>query len=189
VRLFIAIEIDTSVRQRAAAIAESARRALDRALDVSWIRPENLHITLLFLGETPAPRAQALRDVVARPFATTSFDMRISGFGAFPSSGLPRVLWLGVEQGAAAIAQVHAELALRLRPLGIEPERRPFSAHLTLGRVKAVRAGVRPRDVRDAWRALEADAGNCRVEAVTLFRSTLSPKGAVYDPLLRVPLQ
>jgi RNA 2',3'-cyclic 3'-phosphodiesterase len=189
VRLFAAVEIDETVRQRAAEIIDSARPLLDSAVAVRWVPHENLHLTLWFFGETAEQRAGRLMEVIDRPFAIDPFDLHIAGCGAFPPSGLPRVLWMGIVDGHASVAALHHELARRVRPLGIEPERRPFSAHLTLGRIKEVRGALRAREIRRLWSDRDGDAGVCRVGSVTLFRSRLSPKGSVYEPLLRVPLR
>jgi RNA 2',3'-cyclic 3'-phosphodiesterase len=189
VRLFVGIEIDNTVRARAAAIARSAQAVLDPVLAIRWVAAENLHLTLWFLGEVSEPRATAILTAVGPPFDVSAFDLRIGGFGAFPRSGTPRVLWLGVEAGQHSLAALHAELIPRLHPLGFEPERRPFSAHLTLGRVKGPRGVAHPRELRALWRDLPADAGVCWIQAVTVFRSRLSSKGAVYEPLVRVPLR
>ena len=187
-RLFAGIEIDDTVRERAAAIAESASAAIDRALSIRWVPSQNLHITLWFFGEVPEPDAANILSVIDHPFLASSFDLHVAGLGAFPQSGIPRALWLGVKTGGDSLMRLHAELATRLRPLGLEPERRPLSPHMTLARVKGVLSGAPPREVRALWRDLPADAGSCRVNALTLFRSRLSPKGAAYEPLVRVPL-
>lgn len=187
-RLFAGIEIDDTVRERAAAIADSARAALDRSLVIRWVPPQNLHITVWFFGEVPEPAGADILNAINDPFRASSFDLHVAGLGAFPQSGIPRVLWLGVRTGGDSLTRVHAELAARVHPLGLEPERRPLSPHMTLARVKGALSGARPREVRALWRDLPADAGACRVGALTLFRSRLSPKGAVYEPLVRVPL-
>ncbi len=187
-RLFAGIEIDDIVRERAAAIADSARAALDRALSIRWIPPQNLHITLWFFGEVPERGGADILNAIDEPFLESSFDLHLAGLGAFPRSGIPRVLWLGVRTGGDSLMRLHAELAARLHPLGLEPDRRLLSPHLTLARVKGVVSGARPPEVRALWRDLPADAGSCRVNALTLFRSRLSPKGAAYEPLVRVPL-
>jgi 2'-5' RNA ligase len=188
VRLFAGIEIDDIVRARAARITESARAALDRALSIRWVPPQNLHITLWFFGEVPERGAADILNAIDDPFLASSFDLHVAGLGAFPQSGIPRALWLGVKTGGDSLTRLHAELATRLRPLGLEPEGRPLSPHMTLARVKGVLSGARPPEVRALWRDLPADAGSCRVNALTLFRSRLSPKGAAYEPLVRVPL-
>jgi 2'-5' RNA ligase len=188
VRLFLAIEICDAVRERAVEIVAAAKTSLPGTSAVRWIPRENLHITLWFIGEAPEARAAAILAAINRPFETSSFDVHFEGLGSFPRSGTPRVLWLGVKKGAESLAALHGELATRLHALGLEPEPRPFSAHLTLGRVKSTRDSAPGRELRRQWQALEADAGICRVEALTLFQSRLSPAGAAYHPLLRVPL-
>ena len=121
------------------------------------------------------------------PLAVSAFDLSIGGCGVFPPTGPPRVFWIGVRHGASHMAALYAEIAQRLAPLGYEPERRAYAAHVTLARVKDVpRADA--RQVRQAVSAFSADCGVTVVDAVTLFRSRLSPKGATYEPLLRVPL-
>jgi 2'-5' RNA ligase len=188
VRIFIGIELDEAVRESAAAIAASLREQLGPRLDARWIPAGNLHITLWFVGEVVEDRAEEILRAVGEPFTGGSFDIHITGAGAFPPSGAPRVVWLGVTSGAEGLARIHAELALRLRPLGLEPERRPYSAHLTVARIKD-RQGGDHRQLRAALRTIAADAGTSRVRAVTVFRSRLSPKGATYEALVRVPLR
>ncbi len=170
-------------------IVESARTSLESAPPIRWIPQENLHITLWFIGGVPEERAAAILAALDHPVDVPPFDLGLGGPGAFPRSGTPRVLWLGVRQGGASLAALHRELATRWRPLGIEPEPRPFSAHLTLGRVKSACNAAQGRGLGAVWQALTADAGTCRVEALTVFQSRLSPGGAAYHPLLRVPLK
>jgi 2'-5' RNA ligase len=188
-RLFVGLEIDEAVRGRAAAIADAAAQVLSDWLVVRWVPPENLHLTLWFLGEVAEIRAAAVLAALDKGFPFPSFSLGLGGLGAFPSSGIPRVVWLGVRDGTDSIANIHGEIAARFQPLGFAAERRPFSAHLTIGRVKSARAGVSSRDIRPQWSVVPAEAGECRIEAVTLFRSRLSPRGAAYEPLVRVPLQ
>lgn len=187
-RLFIGIELDEKVRASAAAIAHSLKRRLARRIDARWVPSENLHITLWFIGNVPDERADAILRAVDRPFATGSFDLHIAGLGAFPASGAPRVFWLGVRSGAESLAHLYAQLAAWLQPMGFEPERRPYSAHLTIARVREMR-GRDYAGLRTLLGGMAADAGTCRIQAVTVFRSHLSPKGATYEAVLRVPLQ
>lgn len=187
-RIFIGVELDDAVRDSAAAIANSLRRHLGPRVDARWIPASNLHITLWFIGNVADDRADEILRGLDRPFTAPVFDAHIAGLGAFPPSGAPRVFWLGVQSGAEQLSGLHAELSARLLPLGIEPERRAYSAHLTIARVR-IRRGKADGNLRASLRGVAADAGTCRVAALTVFRSHLSPKGATYEALLRVPLQ
>jgi RNA 2',3'-cyclic 3'-phosphodiesterase len=190
-RLFIGIELDEGVKAAAADAAERLRALLQRvtpSLDGRWIPASNLHITLWFIGEVDDGRASAIvQAVAASPFETRCFDLGLAGCGVFPPRGQPRVFWIGVRQGAEQMTRLYQELSERLTPLGLEPERRAYTAHLTIARVKDVGS----REARQARAAVETyaiDCGTGAVTAVTLFRSRLSPRGAAYEALVRVPL-
>ena len=189
-RLFIGVELDDHVRRAAAGVAEQLRSRFERSrteATARWVEPENLHVTLWFIGEAKDDRAVEIQRVLNRAFAAVPFDLHVKGGGAFPPSGAPRVLWLGITEGTVPTVQIYEELKDRLASIGLEAEKRPYSPHVTIARVKHVgRASV--RSVRETLSALTADCGSCRVSAVTLFRSHLSPKGSRYEPLLRVPL-
>ena len=188
-RLFVGVELDERVREAAAEIAESLRRDLGQGVDARWVPAANLHITLWFLGEVDDSRVESTMRTLDRPFAQGAFDLEVSGLGAFPPSGSPRVFWLGVTAGAVPLTRLHAELTGRLQPIGFEAERRAYSAHLTIARVKDISRGTSSRDIRGLLNARSADAGRCRIEAVTVFRSRVSSKGATYEALERVRLR
>jgi 2'-5' RNA ligase len=190
-RLFVGIELDESVKTVASEAIERLRARLKRSrvrLDARWVPPENLHITLWFIGEVNEERAAQVRAALDAPFTTREFDLVLAGCGAFPPSGSPRVFWIGVHAGAESLSALHGEVAARLLALGFEAERRPYSAHLTIARVKDASRGSSAA-VRRALSATAADLGRVHVNAVTLFRSHPSPKGSTYEPLARVPLQ
>jgi RNA 2',3'-cyclic 3'-phosphodiesterase len=188
-RLFLGLELDDRTRAAVADVAERLRQRLQRAapgLIARWIDPANLHVTLWFLGEVADDRVPHLSGTLNAPFSTRAFDLSLRGCGAFPPSGPPRVFWIGLGDGAD-ITRLHREVGERLAPVGFEPERRAFAAHLTIARVKD--AGRTPSSrIRTALAELSSDCGTLHVSLVTLFRSRLSPRGAAYEPLLRVPL-
>lgn len=186
-RVFVGVELDDRVREAAAEISESLERDLRRHVDARWVPAANLHVTLWFLGEVHESRIESTLQALSSPFAEGAFDLEISGLGAFPPSGAPRVLWLGVISGADALSRINQELTARLKPIGFEAERRPYSAHLTIARVKEIARGSY-RDIRTMLMKKPARAGTCRVEDVTVFRSRVSSKGAVYEALQRVRL-
>ena len=189
-RLFIGIELDDRVKDAAGDVAERLRQRVQRAapaLVARWVATDNLHITIWFIGEVRDDRAAAITDVLREPFKTSGFDITLGGCGAFPPSGPPRVFWIGVRDGGPSTQSLYAEVGERLAPLGFEPERRAYAAHLTIARVKDPGRGT-SRVVKDILANLPADCGTSPIQAVTLFRSRLSPRGAAYEPLLRVPL-
>ena len=179
------------MRQAAARISDRLQETLVSALAparVRWIPAANLHLTIWFLGEVPEPLAANVLETLTPPLELPSFRLALAGLGTFPPSGSPRVLWLGVDEGMDALSRAHALVGDRLRPLGFAPERRTYSAHLTLARVNTPLPQSSRRTVREVLARQRANAGACRVDALTVFRSRTAPAGAVYEPLLRVPL-
>ena len=190
-RLFVAAEPSARVRSSAAACVRHLRERLDgaRAAEgIRWVPDGNLHLTVWFLGEVSDARATAVLEAMRPPLELPAFDLHIAGFGAFPPSGPPRVLWMGVTRGLAALARAHDEVGARLQPWGFAPEGRAYSAHLTIARVKDPPHGAARAALRQAI-AHQADAGSCRISELTVFRSRTSPAGAAYERLLRVPLR
>jgi 2'-5' RNA ligase len=189
-RLFIGVELPDDVRRAAALVSDKLRRRVDAAAPkaaIRWVPSENLHITLWFLGEVRDADLQRVRDVVETPFAVPAFTLRLGGGGAFPPSGDPRAVWLGLVEGREALTAIYAELAARLGRLGFTPEKRPYSPHLTIARVKDIHRGDGV-PVRGAIAAVPDDIGSCTIRSITLFRSRTSPKGSQYEALMRVPL-
>lgn len=190
-RIFVGVELEPGVRAAAAAAADALRTELARGdlrVTARWIPQDNLHITLFFIGEVTEQRVEDVRGALAPSFAVPGFDIRLSGLGAFPSSGVPRVFWIGIRSGAEEMGALQAEVNARLASLGCVPEGRPYSAHLTVARVKDLQSRGHASRVRRILGGLEVDAGVSHVSAVTLFRSLVSSKGSTYEPLLRVPL-
>jgi len=184
VRLFVAVNLPADERRRAWEAAAPLRRA---HLPVRWVAEDALHLTLKFLDdvehERVAPIGQALGGAVrtARPFTVT-----LGGVGAFPSLGKPRVVWLGMEHHPA-LELLANDVELALMGLSFEPELRPFSPHVTLGRVE--RNARRGAFADFARLAGEVDyAGSTVVESVDLMQSTLGPHGASYTVLSRAAL-
>ena len=189
-RLFIGVDLEPPARAAAAAVSDQLRTELQRVdpdFTARWIPPANLHITLWFLGEVADDPAEAVMAALRRPLPDSSFPLVLRGCGAFPRSGPPRVLWVGVSRGADEMQGLYGGLADRLVPLGFSREQRPYAPHLTLARVKESGRGT-ARAIRQLLAGTPADCGTSAVTAVTLFRSRLSPRGAAYEPILRVPL-
>lgn len=187
-RLFVALEPPDAVRRRLAAIAVELRRGAGRAADeVRWVPPENVHLTLQFLGAVPEARLPDVEAaLLAAAAAARSLSLEVKGAGGFPNARRPRVLWAGLAGDLAALAALAADVGRRLAPLGFPPEDRPFSAHLTLGRAREGRGS--PGLAGALAHAGEAAGAPWRATELVLFESFLSPKGPRYEPLLRAPL-
>ena len=187
-RLFVGVELDATVASAATAlIGELQRRAarLAPAARITWTAEERLHITVRFIGHADDALGRAIAGALEPPLKTAQFDLALGGAGAFPKSGAPRVLWAGIASGGAALHAVEREVTARLAAVGIPPEDRPYSPHLTLARVRDA-AGLRAASLFE--QVAETPLGTTRVEAITLFESRLSPKGPTYVPLQRTPL-
>lgn len=181
-----------AVRAAAADAVTALRVRLDAAgagHGFRWVPTANLHLTVWFLGEVSEARAAAVLDVLRPPLHVAPFELHLAGFGAFPPSGAPRVLWMGVFEGVEQLARAHDEIGARLAPWGFPAEGRAYSAHLTIARVKEPPHGRARAAVREILASSLADAGTCHVDALQVFRSRTVPSGAVYEPLLRVPLR
>lgn len=175
IRAFVAVRLSAEADRALIDLIAELRAPSD---GVSWARRDNLHLTLRFLGAAVdskmiPPLADRLRDVAQR---TTPFVVDARGLGAFPDLERPRVIWAALESEALlTLARCVEEAAVAC---GFEPERRPYSAHLTLGRVRSLRGWKRARPKLEA--ASERDFGRSRIETMTLYESRLSPSGASY---------
>jgi 2'-5' RNA ligase len=175
---------------------DEVRRELGLAIDhlrpavsgVVWVAPGNLHLTLKFLGQVPEERIDAIVGAATRATAgARAFDARVCGLGAFPSATRARVVWAGVTLGAPAMIDLAGRVDRALVPLGFPPESRPFSPHVTLGRVR--QPGRNPELAAALARAAEREFGQQRVRGASLMRSELSRGGARYTELAPFALQ
>jgi len=199
-RLFLAADIDQPARTLIAAWMTDVAAAMSRdaskhspadvAGEIKWVEPVNLHITLHFFGEVPTDATERLFAALAAPLTLPAFDLHLDDAGTFPRSGPPRVLWMGIGEGQAALTRIHAALQDRLRPLGwADPaDARPFSPHLTIGRVRTPAAAV-GRAIRTALERQPAPAFfPFPVNRLTLYQSRLSPRGPEYVPQVFIDL-
>jgi 2'-5' RNA ligase len=182
-RLFAAVDIPDRVRHAVDGAVEPWRERFPRG---KWVRPENWHITVKFLGRT-WPRllgwvTEACRDAAA---SIRPFRLGLGGMGVFPGPGRARVLWVGLDDPEASLPALARTLDDRLAR-EFPPEKRAFSAHLTVARFNPP---VPAREHADDLRAVRFDVEPFRVGKLVLYRSHLSPRGARYEPLERFPLR
>src|SRR5262245_51634019 len=144
-RLFVAVDLDEAARAAVAVEQKRVAAALgDARKSVRWVKPDHLHLTLVFLGEVPEEQAVTIAAAVGRPLDASSFDVTFQGIGVFPPHGPPRAVWIGVTDGAAELIELQRTLAERVAREGLALESRPFQPHLTLGRWR----NSRPSDRR-----------------------------------------
>lgn len=184
-RLFAAIDFDANVREAIVREQAGVGRALSDPPQIRWVRPEQMHLTLVFLAAVPEEDVPALTSACSEPIAQPPFSMTFGGIGVFPPRGAPRVVWLGAIDGVAAAATVQQDVAARIEALGIATERRRFRAHVTLGRWRTV---GRTDTARVRSLASTAAVARLEVREVRLYESRLSPSGSTYTCLARAPL-
>lgn len=170
-----------------AAVASGLRQKLGGSVRARWTPVENMHLTVRFIGHVDDERVPAVVAALKPSLGTGPVEIAFGRCGVFPSHGPPRVLWIGVAAGASSLKAIHDELNDRLRPLGFEPETRPYSAHLTLARVQDVPRAAAAA-LRDAMRTTAATDARCRIDHATVFESRPSPRGSTYFPLVNIPL-
>jgi len=184
-RLFWAIEVSQEIR---GSLGQLIKDFKPTGADVRWVRPDAIHLTIKFLGQRPAEEVDQIAAAVAPAVAACpSLRLRPAGVGVFPSLNRPRVIWAGLSGDVEDLIRLAGRVDEVLAPLDFAPEKRPFSPHLTLGRVKSGRGRVRLIEalaLLGGWEGPEMDAGE-----LTLFRSQLNPAGAVYTPLVRLGLE
>jgi 2'-5' RNA ligase len=173
-RLFLGIEPTLEARKAISDVLSQASDALGSASSaLRWIAQENLHLTLQFLGEVQRDRLEALATSLRPRFALRPFVVSLDRFGAFPPSGPPRTVWLGLGSGVNEVREVHAEIGRRLAALKFEPEARPYSPHLTVARVRDEQRGWAAA-VRSTLATIPVPVIEWQVTHASLFESDLS---------------
>lgn len=187
-RLFVAVAIDGRVKRLVRAIQAELQAPLAPAVTTRWLAPDSMHLTVRFIGHVDDARAPALVEMLTRPLDVPPFEIELGAFGVFPPRGSPRVLWIGLTRGQHSLALLHDVFNHRLKTFGIDPEARPFRAHLTLGRIKDAPGGS-GRAVQKALRSIAVPPLRFRVSRATVFQSHLSPNGSRYEPMGFSPLK
>ena len=188
-RLFVAVDVGAEVQRAASQMIESLKRRSEQSAPqprVTWVKPEQLHLTVRFIGHVDPALGDKIRTALAKPLRTPAFDLTIAGTGTFPPGRQQaRVIWAGITTGLDELRLVEQEVSSRLDKLAPSTEAREYHPHLTLGRVKNP-AGLRPATLLEGHES--AVFGMVRVAAVTLFESRLSSSGPTYIALGRADL-
>lgn len=181
-RMFVAIELPASVRRQ---LIEHIDRLRDFNPEgrASWVRQDNLHLTLKFLGDTPVTRVESIAQAAQRAASKVEpFEIVVGGCGAFPPSGQPCVLWIGIEDHAGKLVELQAALEDECANVGFPREQRPFHPHLTIARIR------NPHDSRQlaaVHKEMGFDAETVRVSELALIRSELRSEGSRHTIVAR----
>jgi 2'-5' RNA ligase len=187
-RVFIAIDIDEQIRRALGDLQNELRSKVDvKKSDVKWVNPDNMHLTLKFLGEIKDQEAvyvcNITKEVAGRH---ESFELDVETVGHFGGRSA-RVLWVGTGQNCENLLQLQSDLEQQLASAGWPKEARKFSGHLTLCRVRNSKAGVKLAQMTEGYKDFKL--GTIPADSVSVYQSQLTPKGPVYTVLGNYGLQ
>jgi 2'-5' RNA ligase len=180
IRAFIAVPVGDEIRSAVETVEEELKRI---GADVKWVKPGNVHLTLKFLGNIRPDDVEPLKAALGEALSgEAGFEAAVAGLGTFPRGrGKPRVVWMGLEEGAERLKDLAARVDDACASLGFEHEARPFAGHLTIGRSR--RGGGRLPELAEAVTKLLFNPLQLKVDRVNLVRSRLSPEGPTYTVL------
>lgn len=181
IRSFISFDIDNKSVLRK--LSEAQDKLVDTGADLKLVKPQNIHITMRFLGDIHPTMVDAVHEEM-KSVSFTPFDVELRGLGVFPNMKYLRVVWAGIRKGADELGNVFDQLEPRLRKLGFKPDLKGFSPHLTIARVRT------GRNKAELSRCVEELAdyefGVLRADCLRLKKSVLTPKGPIYSTLKEV---
>jgi 2'-5' RNA ligase len=184
IRSFIAVQLNDELKT---GIGELIKLLKKTGADVKWIKPENLHITLKFLGNIEEDQtgliASRISDISLKH---TNFDITLTGTGAFPDYRRARVIWIGIRDHNHLLRVVH-DIEDAMEREGFDRERRPFSPHITIGRVRSTR-GI-DKLTAELVKYKSMDFGTQSAGSIHLIKSELKPGGAEYSTISSAPLR
>jgi len=185
-RLFIAIDISDEAREKIGAYIDCLRSHLERRA-ATWVRPENLHLTLYFVGDCDDDELRRLTQLVSQSAETQiSFNITIAGSGVFPNAKRPRVLWFGIRDDGRHLASI--KTCIENHYVSADLARKPsdFKPHLTIARIKDARAA---RKIMTKHLASNFEPVGFGVSEIVIYESTLTRDGSVYSVLSKHPLR
>ena len=179
IRSFVAIELSPDTRAHIEEIQNELRAS---TTDVRWVRSEGMHLTLKFLGGIQEEQIPEIAEILTHCSAETGrFNLKIHSLGAFPNETNPKVIWIGVEDKSGRLGTLQQSIEKGLAAIGFKEEKRAFTPHLTLGRLKSPKG--RRALGQDLEASRECDCGTFTVQEIFLYKSDLKPSGAVYTKL------
>ena len=185
IRSFLAFELPPEIKETLSHISQEMRKT---SLDVRWVKPGNIHLTMVFMGNVPVGHVEPIGEAAEKVCQLYGpFAISLKGAGVFSSRRNPRVLWTGMEGDLDRMSCFRDALQKHLKPFGIKQEKRPFRPHLTIGRFrKGAKPGTHLDDLLFKYQDLTSPV--CTLKELALFKSDLKPGGAVYSELKAWPL-
>jgi RNA 2',3'-cyclic 3'-phosphodiesterase len=184
IRCFIAINLPSEWKGR---LAELETRLKEARADVSWVKPENVHLTLKFLGGVEETRIPLVKKALQKGLqGQKPLTLSLAGLGVFPNPRYPRVVWVGMEGDTERLQKLQGIVEQAMAELGFPREARSFSPHITLGRMRSQQNAISLMDLLRRLGDYRLDS--VEAKSVELMRSQLHPEGAVYTVLERFPL-
>lgn len=186
-RLFFAVEIPEGMRHVAAKLSQEIRSKTPPEIKIGWVRPEHMHLTLVFMAKVPQEQLQAVREAGAMACKKSSpIEIKLAGLGAFPSFEKLQTLWVGLDKGAEGLAQLSENLRKELETASVAFDKKDFLPHLTLARNKGMEKPkaknfVLPNEIRE-------NLGSWTASSVTLFESKLTPYGPQHHKEIEISL-
>jgi len=181
IRAFLACSPSVEVRSQIASLQEICKRQIPAGV-VSWVKPEGIHLTLKFLGNIFPAQKEVIQSLMPKVIETIpAFYLSVEGIGAFPSLSRPKVIWTGLKGETETMLNLQMCVDKALATIGFAEEDRPFQGHLTLGRIKKTQSTKE----MEKWLSLHQSfqGGQFPVDHISLFKSNLTPTGAIYTLL------
>lgn len=182
-RLFIAVELPPDVRKKLASLQKDLQKT---GADAKWVEPENIHLTVKFLGNVEPDKAGKIGSLLEKLFGRQpAFEAALDEIGCFPSLGAPRVVWAGLTDADKLLGRIAQKTEEELAKMGFEKENRPFTAHSTLARIRSARNRTAlASEILDINKDFKKKT--FLIDNITLFESHLSPKGPAYSIIHQV---
>ena len=188
VRAFIAIQLPKSIKSALSELQERLKRG--GYTSIKWVAPDSIHLTIKFLGDIDSGAVPEITEAMSEAIGgITEFQLELTEVGAFPNLRTPRVVWVGIGGDTAKLTTIRDAIERALIPSGFTPEKRAFSPHLTLGRVREKASSDERRRLGEAIATIElAATPSFTVDSINLMRSILTRERALYSCLSSVAL-
>lgn len=186
-RTFIAIELPQNIKDLLSRLQTKLKTS---SAHIKWVKPENIHLTLKFLGEIDEKKIPGISSALSEIARKTGcFSIKLSSLGAFPGINSARVIWIGIEKGEENVKEIYKAMEENLKKEGFPEEKREFSSHITLGRSKSARNRSSLIKILNSLKdAPLKENAEFPVEKITFLKSTLTPGGPVYEVIKDFPL-